>query len=99
MIEFIKEYGITTIDYEYIVHNLSRDIVQNIALSENTVREILDFYNDLGITKTLGNIIIKRPDLILTSKDNLIDTISKIDLEVFKKVVEKSVDDLILLGI
>ena len=96
MIEFIKEYGITTIDYEYIVHNLSRDIVQNIALSENTVREILDFYNDLGITKTLGNIIIKRPDLILTSKDNLIDTISKIDLEVFKKVVEKSVDDLIL---
>lgn len=99
MIEFIKEYGITTIDYEYIIHNVDKGIIQNIALSENNVREILDFYNDIGITKELSNIIINRPDLILTNKENLKDTISKIDIDVFKTVIHKSIDDLILLGI
>lgn len=99
MIEFIKEYGITTIDYEYIIHNVDKGIIQNIALSENNVREILDFYNDIGITKELSNIIIYRPDLILTNKENLKDTISKIDVDVFKTVIHKSIDDLILLGI
>lgn len=99
MIEFIKEYGITTIDYEYIIHNVDKGIIQNIALSENNVREILDFYNDIGITKELSNIIIYRPDLILTNKENLKDTISKIDVDVFKTVIYKSIDDLILLGI
>lgn len=99
MIEFIKEYGITTIDYEYIIHNVDKGIIQNIALSENNVREILDFYNDIGITKEISNIIINRPDLILTNKENLKDTISKIDVDVFKTVIHKSIDDLILLGI
>ena len=32
MIEFIKEYGITTIDYEYIIHNVDKGIIQNIAI-------------------------------------------------------------------
>ena len=99
MIEFIKEYGVTTFDYEYIMHNMKQDIIENIALSENSVREVLDFYNDIGITKNISKIIINRPDLILITKENLKETISKIDLNIFINIIEKSIDDLILLGI
>ena len=69
MIEYIKEYGITSLDYEYILHNVSRDVIQALSLSENSVREVLDFYNDIGITKNIS------------------------------KIIKKSIDDLILLGI
>ena len=99
MIEYIKEYGITSLDYEYILHNVSRDVIQALSLSENSVREVLDFYNDIGITKNISKIIINRPDLILITKENLKETISKIDLKVFINIIEKSIDDLILLGI
>ena len=99
MIEYIKEYGITSLDYEYILHNISRDVIQALSLSENSVREVLDFYNDIGITKNISKIIINRPDLILITKENLKETISKIDLNVFINIIEKSIDDLILLGI
>ena len=99
MIEYIKEYGITSLDYEYILHNVSRDVIQALSLSENSVREVLDFYNDIGITKNISKININRPDLILITKENLKETISKIDLNVFINIIEKSIDDLILLGI
>lgn len=99
MIEYIKEYGITSLDYEYILHNVSRDVIQALSLSENSVREVLDFYNDIGITKNISKIIINRPDLILITKENLKETISKIDLNIFINIIEKSIDDLILLGI
>ena len=98
MIEYIKEYGITSLDYEYILHNVSRDVIQALSLSENSVREVLDFYNDIGITKNISKIIINRPDLILITKENLKETISKIDLNIFINIIEKSIDDLILLG-
>lgn len=99
MIEYIKEYGITSIDYEYILHNVSRDVIQCMALSEDAIREILDFYNHIGITSNISKIIINRPDLIITSKENLKETISKIDLSIFVNIVDKSIEDLILLGI
>ena len=47
MIEYIKEYGVTTIDYEYILHNVKSDIIELINLSETSVREVLTFYNNI----------------------------------------------------
>lgn len=99
MIEFIKEYGVTTFDYEYIMHNMKQDIIENIALSENSVREVLAYYNEIGITANIGKILVMRPDLILISKENLSELISKIDINVFINIVDKSIEDLILLGI
>ena len=99
MIEFIKEYGVTTFDYEYIMHNMKQDIIENIALSENSVREVLEYYNELGIKANIGKILVIRPDLILISKENLEDLIDKIDKNIFVNMVDKSIEDLILLGI
>lgn len=99
MIEFIKEYGVTSLDYEYIMHNLKQDTIEAISLSENSVREIMTFYNDLGITYNIGKILVMRPDLILTSKENLEALFSKIDHDVLLNIIDKSIEDLILLGI
>lgn len=99
MIEFIKEYGVTTLDYEYIMHNIRQDIIELMALSEDSVREVLAYYNELGITYNIGKILVLRPDLVLTPKVNLEETFSKLDREVLLNIIDKSVEDLILLGI
>ena len=99
MIDFIKEYGVTTLDYEYIMHNIKQEIIEHISLSENSVREVLAYYNEIGITYNIGKILVMRPDLILTSKENLEEQFSKVNKEVLVSIIDKSVEDLILLGI
>lgn len=99
MIEFIKEYGVTNTDYEYIVSNLPKDIIDIMNLSENNVREILNYYNSIGLSESVAKIIIKRPDLILIERKVLEDLITKIDIKAFVNIVKTSIDDLIVLGI
>lgn len=99
MIEFIKEYGVSINDYENILKNTRVDVIENIALSENSVREVLEYYNSIGISYNISKLIIKRPDLIIISKKHLENLLSKIDINVFKEKVENSIDDLVILGI
>lgn len=99
MIEYIKEYGVTSIDYEYILRNCKKDIIELIAISEDSVRELLDYYNSIGITKNIAKLILYRPDLILIPKESIEESISKIDIELLKIIINDSVEDLILLGI
>ena len=49
MIDYVKEYGVTDLDFEYIMNNLNRDIIDNMILSEPNVREVLSYYNKIGI--------------------------------------------------
>lgn len=99
MIEFIKEYGISNIDYENILHNLKSDFIELISLSEPSVREVLSYYNGLGITSSLTKIFLNRPDLILISLENLKELIEKVDIDLFKSFIDKEIENLILLGI
>lgn len=99
MIEFIKEYGVSINDYENIIQNTRVDVIENIALSENSVREVLKYYNSLGITKNIAKIIIERPDLIIISKKNLENLLSKIDINLFKSKLENDIESLVVLGI
>lgn len=99
MIGYIKEYGVTNLDYDFIMHNVKSDIIELLALSESQVRDNLEYYNELGIKKNISKLILYRPDLILISKENLIELLSKIDKKVFITTLEKKVEDLILFGI
>lgn len=99
MIDYIKEYGVTSLDFEYILHNLKPDVIELFALSENSVREVLDFYNKLGITSNLSKLIVCRPDLVLTTVPCLEELLKNIELNSFINIVDKSCEDLILLGI
>lgn len=83
MIKYIKEYGITNDDYEYIVKNTPQYIIDTLILSEANVREVLSYYNSLGITESLAKIIINRPDLIIISKDYIEELVGKIGRKYF----------------
>lgn len=99
MIEYIKEYGITNRDYEYIKTHTPQYILDTLILSENNVREVLQYYNSLGITESLANIFINRPDLIIINKDYIEGLVTKIGEKIFYNLVKESIEDLILLGI
>lgn len=99
MIKYIKEYGITDRDYEYIIKNTPQYILDTFILSEYNVREVLNYYNSLGLTESLATIIINRPDLVIINKDYIEELVTKIGEKVFYNMVKASIDDLILLGI
>ena len=97
MIEYIKEYGVTNMDY--ILSNIPKDVLDIMTLSENSVREVLDYYNTIGLSESVGKIIIKRPDLVIIEKNVLEELINKIEIKTFVNIVKSSIDDLIILGI
>ena len=99
MIEYIKEYGVTNMDYDYIVSNIPKDIMDIMTITENSVRDVLDYYNTIGLSESVGKIIIKRPDLIIIDKKILEELISKIEIKTFVNIVKSSIDVLIILGI
>ncbi|MCX4248786.1 MAG: hypothetical protein OSJ65_03370 [Bacilli bacterium] len=99
MIEYIKEYGVTNMDYDYILSNIPKDVLDIMTLSENSVREVLDYYNTIGLSESVGKIIIKRPDLVIIEKNVLEELINKIEIKTFVNIVKSSIDDLIILGI
>ena len=99
MIEYIKEYGVTNMDYDYRVSNIPKDIMDIMTITENSVRDVLDYYNTIGLSESVGKIIIKRPDLIIIDKKVLEELISKIEIKTFVNIVKSSIDDLIILGI
>ncbi len=99
MIEYIKEYGVTNMDYDYILSNIPKDILDIMTLTENSVREVLDYYNTIGLSESVGKIIIKRPDLVIIERKVLEELINKIEIKTFVNIVKSSIDDLIILGI
>lgn len=99
MIEYIKEYGVTNMDYDYILSNIPKGVLDIMTLSENSVREVLDYYNTIGLSESVGKIIIKRPDLVIIEKSVLEELINKIEIKTFVNIVKSSIDDLIILGI
>ncbi len=99
MIEYIKEYGVTDYDYECILHHVKLDLIELMSLSEVTVRKNLSYYNSIGIKADIAKIIMTRPDLILIETEALMESVDKIELDLFINMVEKDIEDLILLGI
>lgn len=99
MIEYIKEYGVTNLDFEYIMHNLKLDVIEMMCLSEINVRKNLTYYNELGITSDIAKIIMARPDLILIELSTLKKIVDNIDKKLFVTIVNKSIEDLILMGV
>ncbi len=99
MIDFIKEYGVSNLDFEYIMHNLKSDVIELMCLSEDNIRKNLKFYNDMGITGDLAKIIMTRPDLIVNDFKNLKSMFDNVDKELFINIVKTSIEDLVLIGI
>lgn len=99
MIDYIKDYGVSNIDYDYIINNMKKSTLEALCLASDNVKETLKYYNGLGLSKDIGKIILKRPDLVLMPKDNLVNLFNKIDKNVLAIIIDKDIDDLILFGI
>ena len=57
------------------------------------------YYNELGIKESIYNIIMKRFDLIINSKDELETKLAKIDIKLLRKIVKENIDSLVMFGI
>lgn len=99
MIEYIKDYGITNIEYEYILRDLKREYIDILDIEEENVKEVLSYYNSLDIKEDLYNIIMNRFDLIINNKQDLISKLSNIDLKLFKLIIKNNIENLVMFGI
>lgn len=97
MIEYLKEYGISSFDFEFLMKNLSQEDVQRLMLAESNVRENLLYYNKLGLKDNLHKLILYRLDLVIMPLDQLKYLLSKIDKELFVQLVNTNIKNLILL--
>jgi hypothetical protein len=97
MIEYLKEYGISSFDFEFLMKNLSQEDVQRLMLAESNVRENLLYYNKLGVKDNLYKLILHRMDLVIMPLDQLKYLLSKIDKELFVQLVNTNIKNLILL--
>lgn len=99
MIGYIKNYGISNIQYEYILRDLKKEYLDILDIEEENIKEVLAYYNELGIKESIYNIIMKRFDLIINSKDELETKLAKIDIKLLRKIVKENIDSLVMFGI
>ena len=99
MIGYIKNYGISNVQYEYILRDLKKEYLDILDIEEENIKEVLAYYNELGIKESVYNIIMKRFDLIINSKAELETKLAKIDIKLLRKIVKENIDSLVMFGI
>ena len=99
MIGYIKNYGISNVQYEYILRDLKKEYLDILDIEEENIKEVLAYYNELGIKESIYNIIMKRFDLIINSKAELETKIAKVDIRLLRKIVKDNIDSLVMFGI
>ncbi len=99
LISYIKDYGVSNIEYEYILRDLKKEYIDILDIESENIKEVLKYYNSINISSELFNIIMHRFDLIVTTPEELEKKISKIDSWLFKKIVNNNVDNLVMFGI
>lgn len=99
MIGYIKNYGISNVQYEYILRDLKKEYLDILDIEEENIKEVLAYYNELGIKESIYNIIMKRFDLIINSKAELETKIAKVDIKLLRKIVKDNIDSLVMFGI
>ena len=99
MIGYIKNYGISNVQYEYILRDLKKEYLDILDIEEENIKEVLAYYNELGIKESIYNLIMKRFDLIINSKAELETKIAKIDIKLLRKIVKDNIDSLVMFGI
>lgn len=99
LISYIKDYGVSNIEYEYILRDLKKEYIDILDVESENIKEVLKYYNSINISSELFNIIMHRFDLIVITPEELEKKISKIDSRLFKKIVNNNVDNLVMFGI
>lgn len=99
MISYIKNYGISNIQYEYILRDLKKEYLDILDIEEENIKQVLAYYNELGIKESIYNIIMKRFDLIINTKAELETKLATMDIKLLRKIVKNNIDSLVMFGI
>ena len=99
MIDYIKNYNINSLEYEYVLSNLRRDVLDLFVVNEEYIKENIESLMEFGIKSGIAKSIVTRPDIFLLDKELLMENLSKIDKKIVVNIAMKSPEDLILLGI
>ena len=83
MIDYIKNYNINSLEYEYVLSNLRRDVLDLFVVNEEYIKENIESLMEFGIKSGIAKLIVTRPDIFLLDKELLMENLSKID----KKIV------------
>ena len=99
MITYIKDYGINSLEYEYVVSNLKPEIKDLFKINQLEVEKNLKFLSEYGVYEGMARLIVVRPDLFIQPLESLKDNVKKLNKSVFVNIANKSPEDLILLGV
>lgn len=77
MIEFLKEYNISSDTLKEVKKKYYKEIIFNIDNNEYEVRKILDYLKSLGI-KDFNNLVLENLPILLSDYDYIYDTFSKL---------------------
>jgi len=99
MITYIKDYGINSLEYEYVVSNLKPEVKDLFKINQLEVEKNLKFLSEYGVYEGMARLIVVRPDLFIQPLESLKDNVKKLNKSVFVNIANKSPEDLILLGV
>ena len=99
MISYIKNYGISNIQYEYILRDLKKEYIDILDIEEENIKQVLEYLNELGIKDSIYNIIMNRFDLIINTKAELEKKLAVIDIKLLRKIIKNNIDSLVMFGI
>ena len=71
LISYIKDYGVSNIEYEYILRDLKKEYIDILDIESENIKEVLKYYNSINISSELFNIRMHRFDLIVTTPEEL----------------------------
>lgn len=99
MITYIKDYGISSLEYEYVISHLKPEVKDLFKINQIEVEKNLKFLSEYGVYEGLARLIVARPDLFIQPLDSLKENVKKLNKSVFVNIANKSPEDLILLGV
>lgn len=94
MMDYLKQFDITTDDLEELKAILSKEMINNLDIMRHNVIEVLLFLKNYGVNN-LYDILKYRPDLCLKDKIDLEQDLTAFDKELLLFIFNNNIDDLI----
>lgn len=98
MIDYLHQFNISSEELNEIKEFLNSDMIINLEVMQNNVKEVLTYLQNFGI-KHLYNIIKYRPDILLKDRKDLEQELLTVDKNLLLFIFENDIDDLINLNI
>ena len=94
MLEYLKEFNISSEEIETIIKKNDVNVIKNLELMKNNVKSIINYLIDLGV-ENIYNILNVRIDLFLLPLSLVEQNFTKLDKDMLVNILNNSIDDLI----